>query len=94
MGFTDQGRVGKALFAIADTVEDMNDDEQEVMALMLEIVGEVAAGVVRGQKIYGFMDLDNDDRNSLEESDEEDRDWFTYRLMHMTKERRRRARGH
>lgn len=94
MGTTDQSsvdRVETALTKLADMVEFMNDDEQAVMATLLEIANEIGAGVVRGQKIYGYMNLEEDDRNLLAEGDEEDRDWVTYRLMDMVRDRRRRG---
>ncbi len=94
MGTTDQGsvseRLTKALEGLADITEFMNDDEQDVMTTLVEIVTEIGAGVVRGQKIYGYMDLEHNDRNLLAEGDEEDRDWVTYRLMDMVRDRRRR----
>lgn len=87
---TFQDNLGEALSDLIDVCEFMNEDEQEVMATLVEICGEIGAGVVRGQKIYGYMDLMNDDRDHLAESEEEDRDWVTYRLMHFVKERRKR----
>jgi hypothetical protein len=93
MGTTDQSvaeRLTKALEALADVTEFMNDDEQDVMVSLIEIATEIGAGVVRGQKIYGYMDLEHNDRNLLAEAEEEDRDWVTYRLMDFVRERRRR----
>lgn len=94
MGTTDQGsvseRLTRALEGLADITEFMNDDEQDVMTTLVEICTEVGAGIVRGQKIYGYMDLEHNDRNLLAEAEEEDRDWMTYRLMDFVRERRRR----
>jgi hypothetical protein len=93
MGTTDQSvaeRLTKALEGLADITEFMNEDEQDVMATLVEIATEIGAGVVRGQKIYGYMDLEHNDRNLLAEAEEEDRDWVTYRLMDFVRERRRR----
>lgn len=88
MGTTDQ--ISVALQKLEDTVEFMNEDEQTVMTELVDIVNEIGAGVVRGQKIYGYMNLDEDDRNLLAQGDEEDRDQITYRLMEMVRDRRRR----
>lgn len=66
------------------TVEFLNADE-------LEVLTEIAQRIVRGQKTYGYMDLDElDGRDLLVEADEEDDDWIVYRIMHSIKERRAR----
>lgn len=83
-------RLENALHAIEHALEYMNPDEHRVMAVLLEIVGEIGEGIVRGQKIYGYMDLLTNDKNLLAEGDEEDRDWVTYRLMDMVRDRLRR----
>jgi hypothetical protein len=82
-------RLSLALQALTDITEFMNDDEQDVMTTLVEIAVEIGAGIVRGQKIYGYMDLEHNDRNLIAESEEEDRDWVTYRLMDFVRERRR-----
>lgn len=85
-------RLTLALEALSDITEFMNEDEQDVMRTLVEICVEIGAGIVRGQKIYGYMDLEHNDRNLLAESEEEDRDWVTYRLMDFVRERRRKER--
>lgn len=65
------------------TVEFLNVDEMEVLL-------EIAQGIVRGQNVYGGMNLDEDTRDLLGEADEEERDWFVYRAMQFVRERRRR----
>ncbi len=71
-----------ALHTVLDaTVEFLNVDEMEVLV-------EVAQGLVRGQKVYGYMDLDNDDRNSVSEGCDELRDCLVYVAAALRKLRR------
>lgn len=60
------------LHSILDaTAEFLNKDE-------LEVLIEVAQGLVRGQTIYGFMNIDDDDRDMAAEGCEELRDCLVY----------------
>ena len=84
-------KLTNALLGLAEVTEFMNDDEQDVMTTLVEIATEIGAGIVRGQSIYGYMNLESDDRNLITEGEEEDRDHITYRLMDFVRERRRHA---
>lgn len=68
------------------TTEFMTRDEMEVLV-------EVAQGLVRGQEVHGFMDIDSDERDFDDEADEEMRDWLVYRAMAKIRARRAAAGG-
>lgn len=63
------------------TAEFLNRDE-------LEVLIEVAQGLVRGQTNYGFLDVANDDRNFVAEGCEELRDCLNYVAAAILKLRR------
>jgi hypothetical protein len=66
------------------TVEFLNVDEMEVLI-------EVAQGLVRGQKVYGHLDIEDDPREFPAEACEELRDCMAY--VGMAIRRLRRANG-
>jgi hypothetical protein len=60
------------------TVEFLNRDE-------LQVLIEVAQGLVRGQKVYGYLDLESDERDMVSEGCEELRDCLVYIGAALTK---------
>jgi len=77
----DEERLATLHQTLDATAEFLNADE-------LEVLIEVAQGLVRGQTNYGFLDVDNDDRDFVSEGCEELRDCLNYVAAAILKLRR------
>lgn len=66
------------------SMDALGDDELEVLA-------EVADGLVAGRKVYGDLNLDTDGRDFLTERIAEHRDALSYLMMDAIRMRRARA---